>query len=228
LIDLQRILALKFLGFSLDDIRILLRTDPRGLKGALAQQKALLREQQCQLTRLLRVIEETETLLAADRCGWDDIARVIKVMQLEQEQTRSRMSDLIDQAYSTQARETLKKIPFTQGDQEKCSRDYAHLYSEAERLASGGADPGDPEGQALAKLAIGLHLAFTPGDPEVEAGLKRLYELTAALPEEEKPTLMPARPAGVDEFLDRAKTIYKERNADWQTLRPEWFAHYRP
>ena len=144
------------------------------------------------------------------------------MIQMEQEKTRANLGELIDRAYSPQARETLRAIPFTEADQERCNEAYAHLFSEAERLAAAGTDPGGPEGQALGKLAMELLLGFTQGDPEVEAGLSRLHEMIQALPDDEKPS--PPRPRPVDEFLERAKALYRERHPDWTSLRPAWFA----
>src|SRR5436190_19846207 len=58
LLSLQNILALKFLGFSLDEIRVLLRTGPQRLEEVLAQQKAMLEEKRNQLTTVIQAIEE--------------------------------------------------------------------------------------------------------------------------------------------------------------------------
>ncbi|HEY5002165.1 MAG TPA: MerR family transcriptional regulator, partial [Ktedonobacteraceae bacterium] len=44
LLRLQNILALKFLGFSLEEIRALLQTGPKRLEEVLAQQKAMMEE----------------------------------------------------------------------------------------------------------------------------------------------------------------------------------------
>jgi len=221
LLILQRILALKFLGFSLSEIKVFLKSRPQRLQEVLAQQKMLLLEKQRQLTSILRTLEETEALLERNQCSWDDIVRVIQVIQMEQETTRSKMGDLIDQAYSEQARQTLRAIPFTDADQDRCNEAYAHLFSEAERLVAEGADPGGMEGQALGKLGLELLLGFTQGDPEVEAGLERLHEMIKDLPDEEKPA--PPRPIEIDEFLEKAKSIYRDRHPDWSSLRPAWF-----
>src|SRR6185436_15124412 len=63
LLRLQQILALKFLGFSLQEVQACLDTGPRGLGEVLAQQKAMLGEKRRQLETVLRAVEETEGLL---------------------------------------------------------------------------------------------------------------------------------------------------------------------
>ncbi len=85
LLSLQNILALKFLGFSLEEIRALLRTGPKLLEEVLAQQKAMMEEKRAQLNTIIEAIEETEQLLQTKRCNWESIARVIQVIQMGQQ-----------------------------------------------------------------------------------------------------------------------------------------------
>src|SRR5947209_244315 len=85
LLSLQNILALKFLGFSLEEIRTLLRTGPKRLEEVLAQQKAMMEEKRTQLTTIIQAIEETERLLQTHRCNWESIVKVIQVIQMGQQ-----------------------------------------------------------------------------------------------------------------------------------------------
>src|SRR6476620_7675229 len=57
LVRLQHILALKFLGFSLDEIRAFLANSPLDFREALAQQRAMLRERRAQLDAVIAAIE---------------------------------------------------------------------------------------------------------------------------------------------------------------------------
>ena len=65
LVRLQQILALKFLGFALDEIRRWLRSGPALLPQALAVQKAMMREKRAQLDIIITAIEETERAVVA-------------------------------------------------------------------------------------------------------------------------------------------------------------------
>src|SRR5262245_24745220 len=65
LVNLQQILALKFLGFSLEEIKVLLRSRPHSLQDVLAQQKAMMRDKRTQLDGIIAAIEGTEKLLQA-------------------------------------------------------------------------------------------------------------------------------------------------------------------
>ena len=64
LVNLQQILALKFLGFSLDEIKALLRADPRGLQDVLAQQKAMMQAKRAQLDGIIQAIDADREAVA--------------------------------------------------------------------------------------------------------------------------------------------------------------------
>lgn len=230
LVRLQQILGLKFLGFSLEEIRACLAAGPRRLAEVLAQQKAMLADRRRQLDGILRAIEETERLLDAGRCDWDAIARVIQVTQMDQksdwvkkyftdEQIR-KMQELSESAYSPEARQQFA-APYGQGDewteadQLQAQQQWAHVAAEARRVAAAGADPAGPEAQAVAKLKCDLLGAFTKGNPEVEAGLQRFWQQFHALPKEEQPFDASPYDAGEagNALLEQAMAIYGQQNA---------------
>lgn len=181
LLTLQHILALKFLGFSLEEARECLRRGPTQLAAVLARQRAMVEEKRKQLDAVIRAVGETEALLAAGTCDWESVARVIEAMQMEQKSDWVRryftdeqpqtMEELGTAAYSPEAREMLQgRGEWTEADQQKATADWTRVYSEARRLAAEGADPGGPEAQEIARLKHDLLFAFTGGDPEVSAG----------------------------------------------------------
>jgi DNA-binding transcriptional MerR regulator len=222
LFRLQQILALKFLGFSLEEIKAFLRGEPQHLPEALAQQKAMLREKRRQLDAILKALDETEALLQAGEACWEAIARVIQAIQMEQQkdwvkkyftdEQQKKMEELSQSAYSAEAREKLEQRgPWTEQDQQRDQEQWAYLATEARRLAAAGADPAGPEAQALAKLKCDLLAAFTQGDPEIETGLKRFWEQFSALPKADQPfdsSPFDAGPAGND-LLNQAVAIYQ-------------------
>jgi DNA-binding transcriptional MerR regulator len=63
LVRLQQILALKFLGFSLEEIKAFLDASPIEFREAMAQQKAMLRERRDQIGTIMHAIERAERLL---------------------------------------------------------------------------------------------------------------------------------------------------------------------
>ena len=228
LVRLQHILALKFLGFSLEEIREFLAQSPLGLRDALAQQKAMLRERRSQLDAVLEAIERAEQHLAVDESDWESLANLIRAIQMGQqnewhkkyftdEQLRT-LNELGEQSYTPEDRAKLKsRGPWTEEDQRRVDEQYAELYVGVRNAVGTGQAPGDAEGQALAATAIGLLEAFTGGDPEIWAGLQEFWKNQAQLPAERQPVQIPLTEAESN-FLNEAKGIYMQRRREGGVL----------
>jgi MerR family transcriptional regulator, thiopeptide resistance regulator len=224
LLSLQQILALKFLGFSLDEIKRYLQADPQRFQDMLAKQKAMMRDKRAQLDAIIQAIEEAEKLLSADRCNWEALVQVIQVIQMQQNnnwvntyftpEQRQTLGELSDQSYSEEAKHQLaSRGEWTEADQKAIDQQYAFLASELRRLVAEGTDPGDPDAQAAAKLQSDLIFAFTQGSPEIQAGLQTLWQKVDALPSEQRPITMPWNEEE-GAFLSRAMEIYRKRQDD--------------
>jgi DNA-binding transcriptional MerR regulator len=221
--DIEQILALKYLGFSLDEIRGLAEHDVASLEARLAKQKAMVRDKRKQLDDILHAIERAERALRAEDPDIHAIAQIIEVMRMEHKEEwvekyftgeqRATMDRLSEEAYSEEARaELASRGPWTETDQKRVDAQYAALAQELERLVAEGADPGSEAAQAAAETQIGLLRQFTQGDPEVEKGLQTWWAKFAELPADQKP---PALPWGDAEatLLGEAMEIYRTRNA---------------
>jgi DNA-binding transcriptional MerR regulator len=218
---LEQILALKFLGFSLDEIKRILRAAPLGLREALAQQSAMLQERRAHLEAVLQATERAERLLRTDDCDWAAVVSVIRAIQMNQnndwrkkyftEEQLEQMDELIESSYSTEAQAALASRPaWTEQDQQRVDQQYVELYAGVREAVAAGQEPASPEGQALAGQAIGLLEAFTGGNPAVEAGLQSVWSKLQALPAEQRPFQVPLNEAEAA-FLEQAKAIYLER-----------------
>jgi MerR family transcriptional regulator, thiopeptide resistance regulator len=227
LVRLQHILALKFLGFSLDEIRVFLTASPLDLREALAQQRAMLSERRAQLDAVIAAIGRAQQLLAtndADECDWEALANLIREIQMEQQNTWHKkyftdeqlqtMQELGEQSYTPEARAKLEsRGPWTEDDQKRVDAQYAALYAGVRRATAAGQEPGGEEGQALAGQAIGLLEAFTGGDPEIWAGLQQFWKNHADLPAQRQPMQIPLNEAEAD-FLNQAKAIFMQRRQE--------------
>lgn len=224
LMRLQQILALRFLGFSLEEIGACLATAPAGLAPALTQQKAMLQEWRTRLETVVRAIEGAEHALQAGCRDWDAVVDVIRAMQMEEQQDwrnkhltkeqQQALDGLIKQSYSESALAKLTERNaarggWTEEDQRQASARYDALFAGVRRLVAAGADPTGAEAQALAREAIALEEAFTGGDPELAAGLRRYHEQVAALPAAQRPFPMPLTPEE-GTFLDDAKRLARQ------------------
>ena len=222
--DLEQILALKYLGFSLDEIRRLAAHDVASLEARLAKQKAMVRDKRKQLDDVLRAIERAEAALRSEDADIDAISQIIEAMTMEQkddwvkkyftDEERETMDRLSQESYSDDARAKLAdRGPWTEADQKRVDAQYASLAQELERLVAEGAEPGSDAAQAAAKQQIDLLHAFTQGDPEVEKSLQTWWSKFGELPADKKPAA--AMPWGEAEakLLGEAMEIYRKRNA---------------
>ena len=226
LLTLQHILALKFLGFSLDEIKVCIAGGPAQVAEFLAQQKAMMLEKRSQVDAIVKAIEETEALLEAGECDWESIARVIQVIQMEQktdwvkkyftEEQQQKMVEMFGESYSDEAwAKFAQRGEWTEEDQKRASGQWEYVAAEAKRLAESGADPAGQEAQALAKFKSDLLAQFTQGDPDVEAGVGRFWENFNALPPEQQPfDNSPFDPGDKgSELLEKAMEIYQHQKS---------------
>lgn len=230
LLSLQNILALKFLGFSLEEIKVLLQTGPKRLEEVLAQQKAMMEEKRSQLNTIIQAIEETERLLKTDRCNWELIVRVIQVIQMGQKndhwtakyftpEQRKTMEELNRKANTE---ETLQKLKashpneWSEEDQKRVDEQYLFVKQELGRLVTQGKDPASPEAQNVARVKHELGFGFSQGDQEIEASVGKWWEEFNALPEDQKPFDMSIYTYTKEEqdLLDQALAIYKQRQGE--------------
>lgn len=199
---LQQVLALKFLGLSLDEIKRCLATGPERLQASLRRQKAMVREKRDQLDTVLRAIDEAERQLAAERPDVEAVVRVIEVIQMQQNndwvnkyftpEQRAKMEEVQQSAYSESARAKLAaRGPWTEEDQKRADEQWGAVNGELKRLAAAGVDPAGPEALAWAASFNDLIGQFTGGDPEIAVGLNTFWRQHNALPETERPMPSP-------------------------------------
>jgi MerR family transcriptional regulator, thiopeptide resistance regulator len=195
---LQQVLALKFLGLSLDEIKRCLAAGPRRLQESLGQQKAMMREKRAQLDAILQAIEEAESLLQAEPSTLESVVRVIEVIQMQQQhewvhkyftpEQQKTMNELSETSYTEEARQKLaSRGPWTEEDQARASKQWAWIATELKRLTADGADPSGEEAQAWAGRFNGLIAQFTRHDKEIETGLQKWWQQHNELPAERQP-----------------------------------------
>ena len=223
--SLQQILALKFLGFSLEEIKVCLQKNPEHLQEALVIQKAMLREKRSQLDAVLRAIEKAEELLKRNQRDWESILiDVIQVMHMEQdkawvkkyltEEQQQKLAEISQKSYSP---ETAQKLAvwgenWTEEDQQRASQQWEAVFAELRRLVAERKDPTSVEGQALAKQQSELIKQLTRGDADVAAGVKQWWKNYEELPLEEKPFPMYHSSKEEKAFLQKALAHYKLSN----------------
>lgn len=219
--SLQQILALKFLGFSLEEIKVCLQRHPERLQETLATQKAMMREKRSQLDVVIQAIENAEIVLLSNQGDWEAIVNVIQVMQMEQNkewvnkyltpEQQQKMAEISSRSYSPEAAQKLAEWGknWTEEDQKRASEQWNAVFAELRRLVAEGKDPTGPEGQTLAKQHSELIGQFTRGDADVEAGLKQWWKGHQELPAGEKSLAMYSYNEEEAAFLQKALEHYK-------------------
>lgn len=200
---LQQILALKFLGFSLDEIHRCLRAGPKSLRESLALQRAMLEEQHAHLEKILQVFDYAEIALRERGEDWDAIVQLIRMFHMSHDFSR--------RFYTEEQRQQIAEWgkTWTAEDQRVVSQRWEAAMSELRRLVAANADPAGPAAQALAREWNDLIVGFTHGDQGIERNLGKMYEAIAAMPAEQRPYPMPFDEAG-GAFINQALELYRE------------------
>jgi DNA-binding transcriptional MerR regulator len=197
---LEQIVALKFIGFPLSQIRDLLCRKDVDLAAALRQQREILAEKRHHIDRAIRAIENAEKIVSAGGDpDWEPFRKVIEVIQM---QTRK---DWMKKYYTQEQLADLQKR-WTPEMQAKSERGWAELIRDTEAAIARGVDPDSNTGRKLAERRAELIGLFTGGDPGIEENLRKLTADKANWPSDFKRPLSDA----VDKFLcDATEAIEK-------------------
>ena len=169
---LQQILTLKFIGFSLAQIKKILGNKNFVLSETLSLQRQIIETQRQRLDSVLAAIDRAERILDGNKTiDWDSFQKIIEVIDMEQN------TDWASKYYSPEAQtkvEERKKL-WTPELQERVTRDWNELTADIEAAIKDGTLPEDERAQALAARWRELVRGFTGGDPEIQAGLNKMY-----------------------------------------------------
>jgi DNA-binding transcriptional MerR regulator len=170
LVKLEQIVVLKFLGLPLKQIAVLLAGQEPRLPEILRRQREILEERRAHLEKAIQAIGEAEHVLAfARQPEWDVLPSLIKVIRMNND------TNWAAKYYSDEAQakiEERKKL-WSPELQERVTREWQELGRDIE--AALGEAPASPVAQALADRWCKLLEGFTGGDPDIQAGLNRMY-----------------------------------------------------
>lgn len=168
LVRLEQILALKFIGFPLQEIRRLLKRDAKDLASALRRQRSMILEKRRLLDLAAEAIQWAEMAVATgELADWGAIQKIIEVIHMQDNMEWAK------KYYSGQALESLATRQIPSAVIEQAQRDWVDLIKEVE--AAVGEDLASPKVQALAARWRKLIEGFTGGNREVQAGLNKLH-----------------------------------------------------
>jgi len=205
LLRLQQILTLKYMGFSLEEIRRVL-TDPNyDFRTSLQIQQEALTRRIAQLQQVAQALEQTLSLL--DSMEPTDLAPDL-ICQLIQGVVAADKWRWVERYYTPEQRETLAALQQQVSPQQMLAwqQQWTDLIAAFQAQRQQGRLPDDPE---LQPLAAGMHeliQAFTQGDPAIEQALATAYQDAEQWPEQQRPF-----DAELQRFMNQALTCYRER-----------------
>jgi MerR family transcriptional regulator, thiopeptide resistance regulator len=170
---LEQIVALRFVGFTLDQIKELLEKSHQPLAVALRMQRTVIARQKRRLESALEAIDQAERALQGDGSTdlWSTLRTVMEAfrMQNDWEWTQKYYSDEALEKVEERRRSTPQTVV------EQGQRDWAALIADVEAAVARGVDPRSEEAKALAERWHALVRQFTDGDAEIQRGLNRLW-----------------------------------------------------
>jgi len=181
---LEQIVALRFVGFSLQEIKELLSAETLPLVVALRMQREIVRQRREQLDRALDAIERAESAIDADpqATRWETLRAIIEVMKVENNDW-----SWTKNYYSAEAQQKIdaRAASVSKDEIEEGQRAWTQLIAEVEAAAK-DVDPSSERAQELAKRWKGLVHSFTGGDPEIHRGLNNLWSDSTHWPKDFK------------------------------------------
>jgi MerR family transcriptional regulator, thiopeptide resistance regulator len=169
---LQQITTLKFIGFSLAQIKEILGGREFDLAETLQLQRKIIEAQRIKLNLALEAISRAEKQFqTGGATDWESFTKIIEVINMEQntEWTKKYYSD------EAQAKVEERKKLWSPELQKKVTRDWSELVADIETAIADGTKPSDERAQSLANRWRELLNQFTGGDNQIQEGLNKMY-----------------------------------------------------
>jgi MerR family transcriptional regulator, thiopeptide resistance regulator len=168
-VRLERIVALKFIGFPLSQIRDLLAARLSNVAAALRQKRQIIAEKREHLARAIRAIERAEQVLASSgQTDWEPFRKIIEVIEMQNRK------DWMRKYYTEEQLNSLRKR-WTPQVQAESQRGWEELVRDTEAAIARGEDPHGEIGHQLAVRWQKLLGHFTGDDPGIAESLQKLY-----------------------------------------------------
>ena len=196
---LEQIVALKFIGLPLKEIKRVLDRDGLDLSKALRQQRTALAEKKHLLEAAIRAVMAADGELQSGKqpstCA---LKKIIEVIEMQSN------PDWMMKYFSDEARAKVeaRKASWTPDMQARAEQNWSDLFRDI-RLAL-DKDPASMEAQFLVDRWNNLVREFTGGEPGVVKGVKLLYSDRANWPVEFEEKMAPFSDEQVWEFFRKA------------------------
>ena len=199
---LEQIVALKFLGFPLKQIKGVLDRDTRSLGDVLRAQRRALEEKRRRLDQAIRVIADAERSIEPGRATDTDVLkRIIEVFDMSDQNDEMRKY-YSDAAWAELSKRRSENTERPHDIAMEGTRKWQALFKDV--TASLDADPAGPVAQALLDRWKALLEEFTGGNQEIRDGIGRAWQDRDNWSEERKQQAEPFADRRVWEFIRKA------------------------
>ena len=169
---LEQIVALKFIGFSLKEIKDLLKRDSFDMSVALRRQREAIEEKRRRLELAIQAIQRAEYVIGTTHePGWETFVKIIEVINMQHDMDWSK------KYYSEEAQSEIARRAATIPREviEQAQRDWTILIKEVDAAVAAGEDPAGEKAGGLAVRWSELLKGFTGGNAEIKNGLNKMY-----------------------------------------------------
>jgi MerR family transcriptional regulator, thiopeptide resistance regulator len=171
---LEQIVALRFIGLPLKQIKAVLDRDPRSLPEALRAQRRALEEKRRRLDQAIGAIADAEASIQPGRpIEAAVLKRIIEVIEMT-DHGQDMKQYYSDEGWAEMTRRREEMTDQMRAAAEDGTRKWQALFTDIE--AALAEDPGSPAAQALVDRWRTLIEAFTAGNQEVAAGVGRAWQ----------------------------------------------------
>ncbi len=198
---LEQIVALRFLGIPLKQIKTLLDRSALDLPDALRLQRKVLEEKRSLLDRAITAIQDAERAMGSGKPI--DSALLKKIIEVIEMQDNVNWSK---KYYSEEAQakiEERKKL-WSPELQERVTREWTDLFRDVEAAVAKGEDPAGDKAQALVARWGKLVEGFTGGDPGIASGLNEVHAHREEWPQQAQRQMAPFSNPMVWEYIRKA------------------------
>lgn len=163
---LQRIVSLRQLGFSLDEIRDCLTRPDFSPTRVIALHRERVREQIGRLQSLDILLDAVGRRLDAGRATTEEFLRIMEATQMAEKYYTEEQLDWLKQRAAQIGPERIKEVEAA----------WPPLIAAVQAEMDAGTDPADPKVQALARRWSGLVAEFHGGNEGIKQSLTNAYE----------------------------------------------------
>ena len=185
---LQQIVTLKFIGFTLREIRKLVAG--ADLRTALRVQRASLEEKRRQLDQAIdAIIQAAEAPMSRRGTDWQAFATIVQRIQMQTNHEWTK------KYYSAEAQKVLddRRQLWSPELQERVSKQWMGLFDDIKSAIAQGVPPESPDGQSLARRWDDLVGQFTGGHEGLREGVKKVWGDSDNLPAARNSRCSPSR-----------------------------------